>query len=85
MSADVLAAAEALRMATQLLDAVTVASGASVAPATDLWRTCSIDDDEVFGMLEDARHSLEGLAASTDAALTENGTAAPESDSEDEP
>ena len=85
MSADMLATAEALRTATQLLDAVTIASGASVAPATDLRRTCSIDDDEVFGMLEDARHSLEGLAASADAALTENGTAAPESDSEDEP
>ena len=38
-------------------------------------------------MLQDACHSLEGIAASTDAALTENGTAAPESDrdSEEEP
>ena len=84
-SADVQAAAEALREATALLDAVTVESGARVASSTDLRRTCPIDDDAVFGMLEESCGALEGLAARADAAFTDTGAAEPESGSDDEP
>jgi hypothetical protein len=84
-SADVQAAAEALREATGLLDAITVETGARVASSADLRRTCSIDDDAVFSMLEESSGTLEGLAASADAALTDAGAAALDSGSDDEP
>ena len=44
-SADMQAAAEALREATGLLDAVTVETGTRVASSADLRHTRSIDDD----------------------------------------
>jgi hypothetical protein len=71
------AAAEALREATGLLDAVRVETGARVASSADLRRTCSIDDGAVFG-------ALEGQTASADVAFTDKGAAAPDSGSEDE-
>ena len=79
------AAAEALRVAVGLLDTVTDASGARVASAADLRRTCSIDDDDVFSLLEASSDTLEGLAARADAALADTGAPAPDSESEDEP
>ena len=79
------AAAEALRVAVGLLDTITDASGARVASAADLRRTCSIDEDDVFSMLEASNDALEGLAARADAALTDTGAPAPDSESEDEP
>jgi len=84
-SADVQAAAEALREATGLLDSITVETGARVASSAELRRTCSIDDDAVFSMLEESSGTLEGLAASADAALTDAGAAALDSGSDDEP
>lgn len=83
--ADMLAAAEALRTASGLLDTITDKSGVRVATTAELRRTCSIDDDDVFSMLEDASVALEGLAVSADAAFTDAGAPAPESDSNDEP
>ena len=84
-SSGVDAAAEALRIAVGLLDTVTDASGARVASAADLRRTCAIDEDDVFSMLEASSDALEGLAARADAALTDTGAPAPDSESEDEP
>ena len=85
VSADVQAAAEALRLATGLLDTVTDESGARVATAAELRRTCSIDEDAVFSMLEEASGALEGLAVSADAAFTDASAPAPDSDSDDGP
>ena len=84
-SSDVVAAAEALRVAVGLLNTVTDASGARVASAAELRRTCAIDEDDVFSMLEASSDTLEGLAARADADLTDTGAPAPESESEDEP
>jgi hypothetical protein len=78
------AAAEALQTSTALIDAVTIGSGAYVAATKDLRRTCAIDDDDVFGMLEEASLSLEGLAVSTDAAFTDTEATVPQVDSDDE-
>ena len=85
VSSDVVAAAEALRVAVGLLNTVTDASGARVATAAELRRTCAIDEDDVFSMLEASSDTLEGLAARADADLTDTGAPAPESESEDEP
>ena len=82
---DMLAAAEALRTASGLLDTITDKSGVRVATTAELRRTCSIDDDDIFSMLEDASVALEGLAVSADAAFTDAGAPAPGSDSDDEP
>ena len=79
------AAAETLQTTTALIDAVTVGAGAHVAAAKDLRRTCNIDDDDVFGLLDEASHALEGLAVSADAAFTDTGATEPQVDSEDEP
>ena len=54
-SSDVDAAAEALRVAVGLLGTVTDASGARVASAAELRRTCAIDEDDVLSMLEASR------------------------------
>ena len=51
----------------------------------ELRRTCAIDEDDVFSMLEASSDTLEGLAARADADLTDTGAPAPESESEDEP
>ncbi|KOO23681.1 hypothetical protein Ctob_003729 [Chrysochromulina tobinii] len=79
------AAAEALQATTSLIDAVTVGAGAHVAAAKDLRRTCNIDDDDVFGLLDEASHALEGLAVSADAAFTETAATEPQAESDDEP
>ena len=84
VSDDARAAAEALQTTTALIDAVTVGSGAHVAAAKDLRRTCNIDDDDVFGLIDEASHALEGLAVSADAALTETAATEPQVDSDDE-
>ena len=84
-SSDVDAAAEALRVAVGLLGTVTDASGARVASAAELRRTCAIDEDDVISMLEASSDALEGLAARADATLTDAGAPAPDSESEDEP
>ena len=85
VSTDIQAAAEALQRATGLLDTVTDESKSRVASTAELRRTCSIDDDNVFSMLEEASGALEGLAVSADAAFTEASAPAPESSSDDEP
>ena len=77
-------AAEALQTSTALIDAITTGSGAYVAATKDLRRTCAIDDDDVFGMLEEASLSLEGLAVSADAAFTDTEATVPQVDSDDE-
>jgi hypothetical protein len=77
-------AAEALQTSTALIDAITIGSGAYVAATKDLRRTCAIDDDDVFGMLEEASLSLEGLAVSADAAFTDTEATVPQVDSDDE-
>ena len=79
ISADELAAAEALREATELIGKVTVGANTRVASTSDLRRTCAIDDDGVFSMLEEASGALEGLAAKADAALSEADAQEPES------
>jgi len=79
------AAAEALQATTSLIDAVTVGAGAHIAAAKDLRRTCNIDDDDVFGLLDEASHALEGLAVSADAAFTETAATEPQAESDDEP
>jgi hypothetical protein len=84
-SSDVVAAAEALRVAVGFLDTVTNASGARVASAAELRRTCAIDEDDVLSMLEASSDALEGLAARADADLTDTSAPAPDSESEDEP
>ena len=71
ISADSLAAAEALREATELLGRITTGATTQIASTADLRRTCAIDDDRVFSMLEESSGALEGLAAKADAAFAE--------------
>ena len=78
-------AAEAIQTATALIDAVTVGSGAHVAATKDLRRTCAIDDDDVYGIIEEASHALEGLAVSADTSFTDTGATEPQVESDDEP